>query len=89
MTQWRLLPVLDIDRLAKNKVRALAEIYDEFSDKELCRIPEQYGSKGEVDKLRVQLDLAFLKCLGIQVEESALLLLYSQIGSSLTQWMGA
>ena len=88
-SHWRLLPVLDIDRLAKNKVKALAQIYDEFKDKELARIPEQYGSKGEVDKLRVQLDLSFLKCLGIQVEESALLSLYSQIGSSLAQWMGA
>ena len=88
-SHWRLLPALDIDSLAKNKIKALAKIYDEFKDKELARIPEQYGSKGEVDKLRVQLDLSFLKCLGIQVEESVLLSLYSQIGSSLAQWMGA
>jgi type I restriction-modification system DNA methylase subunit len=88
-SHWRLLPVLDIDSLSKDKIKGLAALFDEFKDKELARIPEQYGSKGEVDKQRVQLDHAFLKIMGIDADESTLLSLYSQIGSSLVQWMGA
>jgi len=37
----------------------------------------------------VELDRAFLNVLGINISDKSLLLLYSQIGSSLTQWMGS
>jgi hypothetical protein len=88
-SHWRLLPVLDIDSLSKEKIKGLATLFDEFKDKELDRIPGQYGSRGKVDSLRVELDRAFLKIMGVDADESALLSLYSQIGSSLVQWMGA
>lgn len=88
MSHWRLLPVLDINSLTKEKVEALAALFDEFKDVELSRIPQQYGSDGIVDMLRLQLDKKFLKILDINVADSDLRSLYSQIGSSLAQWVG-
>ncbi len=89
MSQWRLLPVLDIDSLAEEKITELVELFDKFKDKQLMRIPEQYGSKGDVDELRLELDLSFLNIMGIHPEKNDLLLLYREIGSALTQWIGA
>lgn len=88
MSQWRLLPVLDIDRLSEDKIKALAAVFDKFKNKELARIPDQYGLHGEFDKLRIELDCAFLDAIGIHAKESALTSLYSDIGASLGQWMG-
>ncbi len=88
MSQWRLLPVLDIDSLSKSQLKALAALFEEFKDVELSRIPQQYGPDGVVDKQRLQLDKKFLKILDIDVAESDLFSLYSQIGSSLAQWVG-
>ncbi len=88
MSQWRLLPVLDIDNLNGDTLKALAVLFDEFKDVELSRIPQQYGADGIVDKLRLQLDKKFLKILDINVADNDLLALYSQIRSSLAQWVG-
>ncbi|MCL5318234.1 MAG: N-6 DNA methylase [Thaumarchaeota archaeon] len=87
-SQWRMLPVLDIDKLTKRQVAKLATIFDEFKDKQLTRLPEQYGSAGKVDELRVELDKAFLNAIGIKINTDDLLLLYHEIGSSLRQWIG-
>jgi hypothetical protein len=87
-SHWRLLPVLDIDKLTKKKITGLATVFDRFKDKQLSRIPEQYGSSGKVDHLRIELDTAFLSAIGIEVKEDDLLLLYHEIGSSLRQWIG-
>ena len=88
MSHWRLLPVLDIDSLAKHEVKALATVFDEFKSKEPARIPEQYGVRGAFDKVRIELDLAFLGALGIQANENDLTPLYKEIGAALSQWMG-
>jgi len=88
MSQWRLLPVLDIDSLSKAKIKALAAVFDEFKNKEPTRIPDQYGLHGEYDKIRIDLDLAFLKALDIHVKESDLIPFYKEIGASMGQWMG-
>ncbi len=88
MSQWRLLPVLDIDVLEQAKVRALASVFDEFHDKDLGRIPEQYNSNGSGRQLRAQLDLAFLRVMGIGATESDLSALYDNVSSSLRQWLG-
>lgn len=85
-SHWRLLPVLDIDTLSRKKVKALASIFDQFSDKDLGRIPEQYSNKGRQN--RMQLDSAFLEIMGIQTKESDLSALYDSISSSLKQWLG-
>lgn len=87
-SHWRLLPVLNIDKLTKKQIARLAAIFDTFKNVQLSRIPEQYGSSGEVDKLRLELDSAFLDAIGIKVKADDLLLLYHEIGSSLRQWIG-
>ena len=87
-SHWRLLPVLDIDSLSEDRVKAVAAVFDKFHAKEPARIPDQYGLHGEFDEIRIDLDLAFLKALGIHVEEKDLVPLYQEIGASLGQWMG-
>jgi len=89
MSQWRLLPVLDIDSLSQDKIKALVGVFDEFKDKEPARIPDQYGLHAEFDKIRINLDLAFLKALGIEAKAENLTSLYHEIGAALGQWMGA
>lgn len=86
MSQWRLLPVLDIDTLSDDKITALASIFDSFQEKDLGRIPEQYGAAGR--HLRAQLDLAFLEAMDIEAKEGDLFALYDDISSSLRQWLG-
>lgn len=88
MSQWRLLPVLNIDALDKKKVKALASTFDDFQDKDLGRIPEQYISNGRGRQLRTQLDIAFLEVMGIEAKENDLSTLYDDISSSLKQWLG-
>jgi hypothetical protein len=87
-SQWRLLPVLDIDKLTEDQIAKLGCVFDKFQDKQLSRIPEQYGANGKVDDLRIELDTAFLRAIGIDVNVDDLLLLYNEIGSALKQWIG-
>ena len=42
MSQWKLLPVLDIAKLEEDKLKRLAKVFDKFKDKDLGRIPEQF-----------------------------------------------
>jgi len=89
MSQWRLLPVIDTDGIEEDKIRGFAGLFDKFANRQLCRIPEQYGSKGRVDRNRLELDTAFLSILGIKAEENDLLSLYGEIAQSFVQWVGA
>ncbi|MCD6387406.1 MAG: hypothetical protein J7L30_03695, partial [Methanophagales archaeon] len=84
MTQWKLLPVLDITKLEEDKLKRLAKVFDEFKDKDLGRIPEQFVNYN----LRLELDKAFLKAVGAEVDEDALTDLYEEIRSSMEQWIG-
>jgi len=88
MSQWRLLPVLNIEELPKDNLESLAEVYEKFKDADMGRIPEQYGLKGGTNKLRVALDLSFLKVMGMNVTECDLLSFHREIASSLRQWLG-
>jgi hypothetical protein len=87
-SQWRLLPVLDIDNLTTIQIAKLAAVFNRFKEEQLSRIPDQYGASGRIDELRIRLDTAFLDAIGIEVEENDLRLLYHEIGSSLKQWIG-
>jgi hypothetical protein len=89
MSQWRLVPVLNVDSLGGKKLGLLAALFDEFKDVRLSRIPQQYGSRGKVDPRRLDLDRSFLNIMGIEAEESDLLSLYREIAQSLVQWVGA
>ena len=86
MSHWRLLPVLDIDAVSQEAVKALSRIFEDFQSRDLGRIPEQYSGPGR--DLRAQLDLAFLAAVGIQVNEGDLASLYDEISASLVQWLG-
>jgi hypothetical protein len=88
MSHWRLLPILNINDLDQTKIEALARLFDKFKNVQLSRIPEQYGSRGRVDRLRIELDTAFLKVLDIEPEKNDLLSLYAEISQSLVQWIG-
>jgi len=89
MSHWRLLPVLNVHSLGSKKLRQLADLFDEFKDVRLSRIPEQYGSRGKVDKRRLELDMSFLRIMGMEPKENELLALYGEIAQSLVQWVGA
>jgi len=88
-SQWRLLPVLDVTRLSERRLLKLAEVFHQFRNKELPRIPEQFGTDGKVSQHRLELDSAFLRALGIRASEDDLRVLYGEVGSALTQWLGA
>lgn len=87
-SHWRLMPVLDVTQLSKRRIQKLAKVFDDFKNKELRRIPDQYGCDGKIDGLRTELDISFLKAVGVPAHEGDLLELYQEIGSSLSQWMG-
>jgi len=88
MSQWRLLPVLNVDILEEKKLESIAGIFDQFKNIDLGRIPEQYDITKDTGQGRIQLDLAFLKALGIVVSEADLLSLYKSISTPLAQWLG-
>jgi len=88
MSQWRLLPVLDVSSLSEDKIKELADVFDKFKNANLRRIPEQYRTDKGIDKSRIELDLAFLKAMGISIGKDDLLSLYKEIYSSMRQWMG-
>ena len=75
--------------LGSKKLRQLADLFDEFKDVRLSRIPEQYGSRGKVDERRFELDRSFLRIMGMEPQESELRGLYAEIAQSLVQWIGA
>jgi hypothetical protein len=80
--------VLNVNALDQTKIGTLARLFDKLKDVQLSRIPEQYGSRGRVDEVRLELDTAFLKVLGIEAEKNDLLSLYHEIAQSLVQWIG-
>jgi len=88
MSHWRLLPVLDVSSLPEDKIKELADVFDKFKNANLRRIPEQYRTDKGIDKSRIELDLAFLKAMGISIGKDDLLSLYKEIYSSMRQWMG-
>ncbi|MFX1519962.1 MAG: hypothetical protein ACFFCD_08575 [Promethearchaeota archaeon] len=88
MGHWRTLPVLNIDELSDERLKKLAEVFDNFKNADLGRIPQQYNVEKGSHKLRLELDKTFLDALGIDVKEEDLTSLYQEIHSSLEQWIG-
>ena len=88
MTQWRLVPVLNVAQLDTKDVKRLAAIFDEFSHRLLSRIPQQYGLQGNIDEIRRELDTAFLEAMAFSFKGEDLLALYKEIGASLKYWIG-
>jgi len=86
MSQWRLLPVLNVNRLPDNKLKTLSKIYDKFKKVDLRRIPEQY--RLESCQARKELDTAFLQAIGVRPSVKSLDEFYEQIDSAISQWLG-
>ena len=74
--------------MPEDKIKELADVFDKFKNANLRRIPEQYRTDKGIDKSRIELDLAFLKAMGISIGKDDLLSLYKEIYSSMRQWMG-
>ncbi|MGC9113419.1 MAG: N-6 DNA methylase, partial [Acidilobus sp.] len=89
ITQWRLLPVLDICSLSSDKLSELAGIFDKYSNKiQFRRIPEQYSG----DSNRLNFDLDFLRALSPAINEDKARLcitdIYRKLDIALKTWTG-
>lgn len=89
MSHWRLVPVLDVNKLEKEQINVLdrlAKIYDKFARIDLGRIPNQYNANKLVN-LRVELDKEFLRAFGVNIDDNDLLELYRHIRDAFKQWL--
>jgi hypothetical protein len=87
MTHWKLLPVLDVMNINEETLSCLTTVFNRYCRSGLRRLPEQYNPKN-IDKARLGIDVEFLKCLGVDVEEEKIRMLYGRIYESLRQWIG-
>ena len=91
MSQWRLLPVLDISRLDPTTLSKLAEIFDKHADKQLRRISDQFDPSNP-DPVRLSIDIEFLKAFNPNLDDNtlrkALLDIYRHIHTALRTWIG-
>ena len=60
MSQWRLLPVLNVRELNEDTVKCLANAFDKYVNADFGRLPEQF-ERGT----RVDVDIDVIKCLSI------------------------
>lgn len=86
MAQWRLLPVIDVNRLSESTLKKLEAIFDRLQDADFQRITDQYDPRN-VNRWRREIDLSFLKALGITIDRENLASLYREIHSSFRQWL--
>lgn len=86
ISQWKLLPVLNVYSLSKITIKKLSGSFDKFKTLDLGRLPDQYDPK--YNKLRMELDMAFLDGIGMKFNEESLLDLYEEIKESINQWLG-
>jgi len=88
MTQWRMLPVLNINQLTDSQIDQLAAIFDTYKNRELARIPKQYKMDRLFDKTRFEIDRDFLKVFGLEVSLDDLTIIYEPLSQALEQWVG-
>ena len=90
ISQWRLLPVLDVTRLDFDTLKTLAGIFDKYCGESLARIPQQFNPKNP-DPVRLKIDLELLKALTSGLDETrakeALLDLYKRLYEGFISWM--
>jgi hypothetical protein len=91
MGQWRLLKVLDVSSLSLDVLKMLAKVFDDYANKVLRRIPEQFDPQNP-DPTRLAIDKNFVRVFNSQVSdeilEKKLRELYERIHISLQQWIG-
>jgi hypothetical protein len=88
MSQWRMLPVPDLNQLSRSRIKALAAVFDKFKNVKLTRIPLQYKQRACPDETRYAIDQAFLSVFGVDVNHDDLLQLYTPLGQGIEQWVG-
>jgi len=69
MTQWKLIPVLNVNELDEEILDHLAIVFEKFKDLDFGRIPEQYNKEKSCYNLRLDLDKLFLNALQIDVDK--------------------
>ena len=87
MTHWRLQPVLDVTKLDKDKVKALASILDRYGGKGMRRLPDQFDPNC-IDVVRKSIDHEFLRVFGLEVSKGDLMELYRLVYEGLNKWTG-
>jgi hypothetical protein len=83
MSHWRLLSILNVEKLDKNTIKRLSNVIDRYGNEIFARIPEQYI---EYKKHRLPYDKEILAALGIKVQDDILINLYNSIVESFCQW---
>jgi hypothetical protein len=91
MSQWRLQPVLDVANLDHERLKRLAEVFDNYAGKFPRRIPDQFDPKNP-DEVRLGIDIGFLKAFDPNIDEKEarkeLLELYRHVHTALQLWVG-
>ena len=87
MAQWKLLPVIDVNRLSDSVLKKLEVVFDRLQEVAFRRITEQYNPQN-IDRWRYEIDSSLLNALGISAKKNDLIFLYKNIYSSFRQWLG-
>jgi len=92
MSHWRLLPVLDVTSLDKEKLHALEELFEKTKDSDWRRLMEQYDHESPQEE-RLALDLEFIKIINPNLDEKVVEgflrnNLYPRLFSALKRWIG-
>jgi hypothetical protein len=86
ITKWKVQPVLNVAQLDEETIVKLAQVFDQYCDKELSRLPDQFNPNN-IDPVRSGIDRGFLEAMGVEVDENELNELYSLIHQTLTTWI--
>jgi hypothetical protein len=91
MGQWMLIPVLNVTSLNNNLLKKLAEVFDNYAEKPLRRIPEQFNPS-DPDPIRLGIDRDFIKAMNSSIEdkilEKELIKLYNYVNTTFRLWIG-
>jgi hypothetical protein len=85
-TKWKLQPVLNVAQLDEETIGKLTQVFDQYCDKELRRLPDQFNPS-DIDAVRKDIDQGFLEAMGIKVDEMELKDLYRLIYENLKVWI--
>jgi DNA-directed RNA polymerase delta subunit len=86
ITKWKLQPVLNVAQLDEETIGKLTQVFDQYCDKELRRLPDQFNPS-DIDPVRKDIDQGFLEAMGIKVDEMELKDLYRLIYENLKVWI--
>jgi len=82
ISQWKLMPALDVSKLPDDVLKRLADVYDKYRNRDFGKLTEQFNES------RLDFDRDFLKALGISFSDDELKELYREINLALKIWGG-